>query len=124
MLEHSDFKGVSIRVDGTFNGGLFVFLQDLNEDQEMNLNPPLKVPGEDGSGSINLTLSVDVATWFVNTDGSLIDPEAANKGNEFESVVEDNIENSIDVFEDDDRDGDDDNDDDSDDDDDDDNGGS
>lgn len=123
LLEHSDFKGVSIRVDGTFNGEAFVFLQDMNEDQEMNLSPALEVPGMDGPGPINVTLSIDVKTWFVNADGSLIDPESANKGNDFESVVEDNIENSIDVFEDDDRDGDDDSDDD-DSDDDDDNGGS
>ncbi len=112
LLDHPEFKDVSIRVEGTFNGEAFLFLQDLNEDQEMNLNPALEVPGMDGPGPINLTLSVDVSTWFVNVDGSLIDPESANKGNEFESLVEDNIENSIDVFGDDDRDGDDDSDDD------------
>lgn len=111
LVDHPEFKGVSIRVEGTFNGEAFVFLQDLNEDQEMNLNPPLEVPGVDGPGPINLTLSVDVSTWFVNADGSLIDPESANHGNDLEDVVEENIENSIDAFEDDDRDGDDDDDD-------------
>ena len=48
----------------------------------------------------------------LKTRGTLLDPASANEGGANESVVENNIENSIDAFEDDDRDGDDDDDDD------------
>ena len=109
IAEHPNFEDVSIRVKGTYNGEDFLFLQDLNEEQEIELSPPLEV-GPD-AGSINVTLRLDVTTWFVAGDGSLIDPATANKGGPAEDLVEENIENSIEAFEDDDRDGDDDDDD-------------
>ncbi|MGB5525677.1 MAG: hypothetical protein WBO43_02720 [Gemmatimonadota bacterium] len=103
-----DFERVSIRVEGTWNGEAFTYLTDLNEEQEYDLSPPLQV---DGTTPVNVTLSIDVTTWFVAPDGSLVDPRTANDGGANENLVENNIERSIDVFEDDDRDGDDDNDD-------------
>ncbi len=103
-----DFERVSIRVEGTFDGSPFTYVTDLNEDQEYNLVPPLVV---DGTEAVNLTLSIDVTTWFVAPGGSLVDPTSANKGGPNEDLVEENIERSIEVFEDDDRDGDDDSDD-------------
>jgi hypothetical protein len=100
-----DFDRVSIRVEGTWNGEAFVYLTDLNEEQEYDLVPPLQV---DGTTPVNVTLSIDVRTWFVAPDGTLVDPRSANDGGPNKSLVEDNIERSIDVFEDHDRDGDDD----------------
>ncbi len=108
-----DFERVSIRVEGTFDGESFVYLTDLNEDQEYALVPPLVV-GED-SAPANLTLSIDVTTWFVTSGGSLVDPRSANDGGANENLVESNIDRSIEIFEDDDRDGDDDSEDGSDD---------
>lgn len=108
-----DFDRVSIRVEGTFDREPFVYVTDLNEDQEYALVPPLVV-GED-SGPLNMTLSIDVTTWFATSVGTLVDPRSANKGGENEDIVEDNIERSIDLFEDNDRDGDNDSDDSSDD---------
>lgn len=104
-----DFDRVSIRVEGTWNGEAFVYLTDLNEEQEYDLVPPLQV---DGTTPVNVTLSIDLSTWFVTPNGSLVDPRSANDGGPNESLVEDNIERSIDVFEDHDQDGDDDDDDD------------
>jgi hypothetical protein len=103
LSQHPDFEGVSIRVEGTFDGASFVFLQDLNAEQEMPLIPPLDV--SEGSGPVNLTLTVDVRSWFRDETGALLDPREANKGEPFEALVEENIEASIDLFEDDDRDG-------------------
>jgi hypothetical protein len=113
IAEHPNFEDVSVRVKGTFNGEEFLFLQDLNEEQEIELSPPLEV-GPD-AGPVNVTLRLDVTTWFVAADGSLVDPTSANEGGPNENLVEENIENAIEAFEDDDRDGDDDDDDDSDD---------
>ena len=97
-----EFDGVSIRVEGTFNGESFVFEQDLNEKQEIDLSPPLDV--RNGEGPINLTLTLDVTSWFAN-GGDLIDPRTANAGGDNEGVVENNIRASIDLFEDRDEDG-------------------
>lgn len=105
IAANPDFEDVSIRVEGTFDGESFVYLTDLNGEQEMDLNPPLEV-GE--AANVNVTLLLDVATWFRDGSNNLVDPVTANEGGANENLVEDNIEASIDAFEDDDRDGDDD----------------
>ena len=105
LQANPEFRRVSIRVEGTFDGAPFVYTTDLNEEQEHALVPPLVVT--EGSAPVNVTLSVDVGGWFV-VGGTLVDPRSANEGGPNESAVEDNIERSIDLFEDDDRDGDDD----------------
>ena len=110
---HPEFKDVSIRVEGRYNGSGFLYLTDLNEDQEIHLADPIVV--SPGAGPVNVTLSLDIASWFKRADGSLIDPATANKGGPNEDLVEDNIENSIEGFEDGDFDGKDDADDDGDD---------
>ena len=102
IAANPEFDGVSILVEGDFNGVAFVFETDLNQEQEVQLNPPLVVT--DGT-ALNVTFSVDVVTWFKALDGSLVDPATANKGQANEQLVKDNIEASIDIFEDNDRDG-------------------
>jgi len=104
---HPDFDGVSIRVMGTYsaagNRSDFVFTTDLDKEQERFLSPPLVV-GE--ATSINLTMRVDISTWFMNAGGTaLVNPATANKGGQNEGVVKNNIEQSIEAFHDDDRDG-------------------
>lgn len=96
------FDGVSIRVEGTYNGTPFVFTSDLDEEQELTLNPPLAVAE---SGATDLTLFVDLSTWFRSQAGTLIDPASANKGQPNEAVVAGNIKASLRAFEDHDRDG-------------------
>jgi hypothetical protein len=108
LQEHPEFEDVSIRVEGTFDGEPFLFLQDADEEQELDLDPPLAIEG-DGAPT-NVTLRMDVSTWFVRGDGTLIDPATANEGGPNESEVEQNIQDSIEAFEDDDRDNDDDHD--------------
>jgi hypothetical protein len=103
-----EFEGVSIRVEGTWNGESFLFLQDLDEEQEIELSTPLVI--EDGSDANNLTLEMDIATWYLDEGGTLIDPRTANESGENEGLVEDNIKQSIEAFEDDDEDGEDDDD--------------
>ena len=101
------FADISIRVTGTFSqGGTrsdFVYTTDLNAEQEIDLNPPLDVAA---AGSVNLTIRIDVADWFLSASGaSLVDPATANDGGANENLVRDNIEASIDAFHDDDSDG-------------------
>jgi len=78
-------------------------VSDLDEEQELELAPPLVVA--DGAGDTKLTLRMDIARWFSDDQGALIDPRTANPGGPNESLVEENIKNSIKAFEDEDEDG-------------------
>ncbi len=108
LADHPNFDKVSIRVVGTFNGAAFVFTSDFNGQQRLTLSPPLVVA--DSSQNVNVTIKVDIAGWFKNAAGGLIDPESANKGGDNESTVKDNIRDSFHAFRDDDRNGEDDDD--------------
>lgn len=101
IAANPDFRAISIRVTGTYNHTAFVYTSDLDASQEMAFSPPLDVTG--GTPS-NLTIRMDVSTWFVN-GGALVDPATANKGGANEGVVKDNIKQSVDAFEDDNHDG-------------------
>jgi len=90
------FDGVSIRVVGTFNGVPFTYTSDLDVGQEANLVPPVVVTDNTGA---NVTLMVDLSTWFLN-NGALVDPNSANSGGANEGVVKSNIESSFHAFED------------------------
>jgi len=97
VAANPDFADISIRVRGTFNGVAFEFTTDLNVEQELALVPPLVI-GE--NASTNVTIFVDVATWFV-VGGVLVDPANPSMSDE----IEQNIQNSIEAFEDPDRSG-------------------
>jgi hypothetical protein len=101
------FDGVSVRVEGTYDDGggpvPFVFTNDLDVEQELNLVSPITV---DETGAAELTLYVDIGTWFLNQAGDgYVDPAQANKGGQYESDVKENIKQSFEAFEDDDHDG-------------------
>lgn len=100
---HPDLLDTSIRVQGTFNDVLFTYVTDLNEAQEFDLVPTLVI--DENTASTNLTIVLDLATWFVDAQGNLIDPNSANKGGDNENLVKDNIKASIEAFEDKDKDG-------------------
>ncbi len=119
LLDETGFsEDVSIRVTGTWipAGGTaesFTFTSDLNEDQEIEFEPPIEVTAD---APKNVTFSVDVDRWFRQPNGTLVNPSDGNDDGRYEDLIEDNIESSIEGFEDDDRDGEDDDDDDEDDD--------
>lgn len=106
LQDHPDLQGISVRVTGTFNGTPFVYTSDLDAEQEVHLNPPLTVTD---AGPADLTLTVDIDGWFLDASGTaLVDPATALKGQPNEDVVKNNIEASIQAFEDEDHDGEDD----------------
>ncbi len=90
-----------MRVTGTFNGVDFVFTSDLDVDQEIEINPPLVVGA---STDVQVTLMVDVSTWFMN-GLAVVDPSLALKGGPLEAVVKNSIEASLEAFHDDNHDG-------------------
>jgi hypothetical protein len=97
------FQDVSIRVTGTYNGTEFTYLGDYNDELQFNLVPDLTVGG---AAATELTLFADLNAWFRDQGGILLDPATASTGSPNESLVEENIKNSLESFEDDDLDGD------------------
>jgi hypothetical protein len=98
---HPYLLDTSIRVKGTFNGAPFTYVTDLNESQKYDLTLVI----DENTASTNVTIVVDVATWFVDAQLNPIDPNSANKGGDNENLVKDNIKASIKAFEDRDKDG-------------------
>jgi len=94
LAQHPEFTSISIRVVGTFNGTPFVFTNDVTANQEFQFAQPLTVAT---AGNVDLTLLVDVNTWFSN-GGALIDPATAGPGDENEGTVTHNIRNSFHTF--------------------------
>lgn len=101
------FEDISIRVLGSYNGNSFEFTSDVNGEHEIEFDPPFEVISGEPA---NVTISIDVGSWFRDDAGGLIDPATAGDGRPNQSVVANNIQRSIDAFEDDDHDGDDDHD--------------
>ena len=102
VAEHPDYDDVSIRVVGTYNGTAFTFTSDLTEVETVPFAGPVEVETE---GALPLTLLVQVADWFARPGGGLVNPEDANDGGPFESLVEQQIRESFRAFHDGDSDG-------------------
>jgi len=102
LAANPDFEDVSVRVLGSFNGNSFTYTSDMMDKQEVDFSPALEVL--DGE-PVNVTIQIDVTSWFTDSSGDLIDPETANDGGSNESEVDNNIKDSFDAFEDDDKDG-------------------
>jgi hypothetical protein len=107
LAANPDFAGVSIRVTGTFSHhGTrtdFTFESGLEAEQEVRIDPPLVV----GANAVaSVTLRFNIAGWFAGPGGSgVVDPGSANAGGVNEALVRENIQRSIDAFEDRDHDG-------------------
>jgi len=99
---HPDLAGVSVQVDGTFNGASFSYTSDLSAEEEIELSPALTLAE---SGTADLTLMVDLDRWFRDGAGLLIDPATANVGLVNETLVESNIRATLHAFEDENHDG-------------------
>lgn len=100
--QHPDFIDISIRISGTFNGQSFLFESDLNVELELEFSPALVI---EEATQTNITVFIEIDTWFLDASGALVDPATANKGGSNESLVEENIQQSIEAFEDEDFDG-------------------
>lgn len=98
LAANPSFTNVSVHVEGTFNGQPFSYNSSVDAGIEMELSTPLTLTS--GSGS-NLTLFIDVSSWFKDSSGNAIDPTNSQNA----STIENQIKQSFKVFEDDDRNG-------------------
>ena len=92
------FVGKSVHVEGTYNGTSFTYDGAPKAEIEVPMNPPLTVAT---SSANNVTLHVDISSWFKDASGNVIDP--TNSANA--TTIEENIRKSFHAFEDDNRDG-------------------
>lgn len=97
--QNPDLQDRSILILGVFNGNPFTFVSDLDKDQEKEFQPPLVLT--ENSSSTNVVLSVNLAGWFVDENSNPLDPSLIDN----KSKIENNIKDSIDVYEDEDDDG-------------------
>lgn len=103
LADHPEMDGQSIRIEGTFNGAPFTFASDLNAFQGYFIEPPITI--DETNPSTNVTISFDLDRFFRDQGGMLVNPEEANEGGQYESLVKDNIQDAIRCFEDEDEDG-------------------
>ncbi|MEO5818517.1 MAG: hypothetical protein ABIT20_24825 [Gemmatimonadaceae bacterium] len=101
LTAHPDLAGVSVRVQGTYNGKAFTYTAAPRAELEIAFNPALVV----ADSAANITVNIDVAKWFKTNSGALIDPSTALDGRSNANVVAQNIRDSFHAFKDDDRDG-------------------
>ena len=94
---HPEFQTNSIIVKGTYKGKDFTYAAPINTDLELHFNPPVVVT----TASKNITVDVDVASWFKDSTGAALDPsDPANA-----AVISANIRKSFGAFGDDNEDG-------------------
>ena len=112
LAQRPEFAGISVRAKGSFKSGAadatdFVYINDLTANQEMQFTSPLTVGT---AGPVELTLLVDVHTWFLDESGNLIDPATAQLDQPNAGIVTQNIRRSFHAFEDENHNGEDDHD--------------
>ena len=97
VTAHPEFQTNSIIVKGTYKGKDFTYASPVNTDLELHFNPPVTVT----TASKNITVDVDVASWFKDASGAALDPsDPANA-----PVISANIRKSFGAFGDDNEDG-------------------
>jgi hypothetical protein len=92
----------SVVVKGSYDGQPFTFKSRRTAKQRIDIQPALAIT--DTTTAVNVTLSVDVHSWFIDPDdGALLNP--TDEGDE--SEIDDAIKESFRAYRDDDKDGDD-----------------
>jgi hypothetical protein len=101
LAAHPDLAGVSVRVYGTFDHAPFTYTSGAEANISAEFSPPIEV----GKKGLNLTVRVDIGSWFLDRSDILIDPRTALPGGPNDNLVDQNIHHSFQAFEDDDEDG-------------------
>jgi hypothetical protein len=96
-----DFRDISVRLVGTYNGKPFTFVNDL----EAQLTVPLTAPLTIKAGGDNVTVTLDLAPWFANPTGGLYNPADANVSGTIRSRVQNAMRAAFRAFRDTNRDG-------------------
>ena len=98
---YPDFRDISIRLEGTYNGAPFVFVNDVNAKTNVPLPETLTI----GEGGGDVTVTIDFGSWFANPQGGLYSPALANTPGNVRAAVQNNIRSAFRAFRDSNRDG-------------------
>jgi hypothetical protein len=101
-----DFRDISVRLEGTYNTRPFVFTHDVNA----KLDVPLTKPVEIGAAGDNVTVTIDMSSWFAKPGSGLYNPAEGNVSGLVRAKIQNNIRAAFKAFRDKDRDGEDDDD--------------
>ena len=96
-----DFRGISIRLEGTYNGARFTFTHDVNAKIDVPLTAPLTI----GAGGDDVTVTIDMKDWFVKPNGGLYSPAEGNTPGMVRAKIQNNIRNAFRAFRDRNKDG-------------------
>jgi hypothetical protein len=100
LAAHPEFGQGSIRLQGVYSRRGVRETVDywvrFNEREELTIEPALTVARD---STATITLRVNVAKWFLNAQqNGMVDPGTAGPGQTYESLVRDNIRNSLKAF--------------------------
>ena len=106
-LPAGTFREIEVRISqirfrGTFDGQAFDVTVDVHVRPEVKLDPPLVVTD---ATPTSITVQVPLANWFVNLDGSLINPSQLATSTTLQATIRSRIASSFHAFEDRDHDG-------------------
>ncbi len=96
-----DFRGISIRLEGTYNGARFTFTHDVNAKLDVPLTAPLTI----GAGGDDVTVTIDMKDWFVKPNGGLYSPAEGNTPGMVRAKIQNNIRTAFRAFRDRNKDG-------------------
>jgi hypothetical protein len=95
---HADF----LRLIGTYNGEAFDVTVPVNAKLRHEFDPPLDLT--ESSEPVAVSVNVDVASWFKDSEGNTIDPRLLNTNAEMRAQFRNRVRASFRAFEDEDRD--------------------
>jgi hypothetical protein len=97
--EHPEFNDASVKVVGTYNGVPFTYMSDVTA----TVNLPLAAPIVVGEDEQDLTVEIDVASWFRSASGGLLSPLVTDA--QAKQLIRTNIRTAIRAFRDNNQDG-------------------
>jgi len=105
LYEELEIDIEAVRLVGVVDGESFDVTVPMNLELEMEFEPEIEVL--DSAVPFNVTISIDPLIWFMNDDGSFIDPRELETDSSLRNRVRQRMALSFKAFEDSDHDGDD-----------------
>lgn len=93
-VANPDFRDISIRLEGTYNGGAFTSVRDVNAKPDVPLSKPLTI----GAGGDDVTVTIDMTEWFLRPNGGLYSPAVGNSAGFVRARIRNNIRNAFRAF--------------------------
>jgi hypothetical protein len=92
------------RIRGTVDGQPFDVTVAIDKELEIAFSPPLVI--DDAPDPVNVSVDIDVASWFVDASGAAIDPRQLSTNADLREAFVQRVKTSFKAFEDEDRDAD------------------